>query len=195
VKALPPTAPKQQGRHASVGSMTRTPELQRIEATLGRTFSVVRPLPDGSALYLRLPNHESGHTMATQIEEHCLRWNTEGYTVFVGMLSGDRHYGIFALPNVDPVRLMEIFEVGRHNDFGIDAAGRAARYMRALYETDRFVPYFIDPAGVKVRFVERVSVARAGEIEASVLDFDPDAYEFANQEAILREQKLALWWD
>jgi hypothetical protein len=175
--------------------MTRPFEIQQIEATLGPTFDTVRRLSNHAALYASLPADEDTNALTDRIAEHCVRWNAMGYTVFVGFLEGDRSHGIFAFFNANPVQLMEIFNVGSHNDFFGHTPNRAQRYMRKLYETDKFVPYFIDAAGFKVRFIKPVSAVRAREIEKAIMDFDPDACDSANEAAILQKQKLELWWD
>ena len=170
-------------------------EIHHIEATLGPRFEKIRRLSHHSAFYATLPAGETTTELTAKIEEHCVCWHAKGYTVFVGSLEGDHGPGLFAFFDITPVELMEIFNVGSHNDFFGHTPNRAQRYMRRLYETDKFVPYFIDAAGFKVRFVASVSAARAQEIEQAVLDFDPDAYDAANQSAILQKQKLELWWD
>jgi hypothetical protein len=174
--------------------MHRPLEIQQIEAILGPTFDSVRRLGNHAAFYGTVPD-DSTAALTEKIAEHCVRWHAKEYTVFVGCIEGDRTSGLFAFFNINPVQLMEIFNVGGHNDFFGHTPNRAQRYMRRLYETDEFVPYFIDAAGFKVRFVKQVSAARAQEIEKAVLDFDPDAYDAANQFAILQKQTLELWWD
>jgi hypothetical protein len=111
------------------------------------------------------------------------------------------------------MQLMDIFDVGSYNDFTGDTPDRAKRYMGGLFATDPFVPYLVDAANFKVRFINPVSVARADDIAHAVAEFDLDAYGLVSapgdpesgdeaadpvellREFILKEQKLDLWWD
>ncbi len=82
--------------------------------------------------------------------------------------------------------------------------------MASLFATNPFVPYLVDPANFRVRFLAPVSPARAHEIALAVMEFNPDAYfdlpaiddtdpEFDPVEHFARviqeRQKLDLWWD
>jgi hypothetical protein len=175
--------------------MNRPSELKAIEGALGPTFDTVRTCAQHSAFYSPIPARHSSHVLTCLIEKHCLEWNAMGYTVFVGLLEGDRRHGVFAIFDADPIQLMAVFKVGSQNDLFGHTSRLAQAYMRTLYQTDKFVPYFVAPLGFKVRFVNQVSATRAREIESAVLDFDPDAYDLANQSVIVQTQKLELWWD
>jgi hypothetical protein len=176
-------------------TMDRPPEIAQIEATLGRSFSKMRSVANASAFYVLLPLDSNSQAATELIEKHCVQWHARGYTVFVGYVEGDANHGIFALPNINPVRLMESFHVGGHNDLLGDTPVRAARYMGELYKTEAFVPYFVDSAGFKVTFINHVSAARAEEIEHAIVEFDPEAYDLTNHETILAHQRVELWWD
>lgn len=202
--------------------MNRPPEIKQIEALLGRSFTTVETI--GPYLAFRAPIDEPRVTimpagsefpldrLIETVGEHCLRCHGLGYTVFVGLPDDTGPPSLYAIANADPIRLMAMFDVGNHNDYTGDTPVRARRYMAALSTTDPFVPYFVDPAGFKVRFIDRVSAALARDIAGAVLEFDPDA--LAVGEALTRledagdldivdalgqviheRQRLELWWD
>jgi hypothetical protein len=221
--------------------MNRPREIEQIEAALGRTFATqelgpytafcspidapinqTRGRPEGN-----VPTHgvrETLDSVTKQLEEHCLLWSAAGYTVFVGYPNDFGPHSVFAVANADPIQLMNIFDVGNYNDMTGDTPDRAQRYMAKLFKTDPFVPYHVDAANFKIRFVNPVSAARAGEIAQAIVEFDPDAFAlvspprfedegFANQPAgpesrpedespvdvmqrlIMNTRKLELWWD
>jgi hypothetical protein len=187
-------------------------EIAEIEATLGCTFTT-RELGPYVAFQSPL-TQDGGQTAAlrecdrvtNQVRQHCLRWKSLGYTVFVGYLDFGGHT-LFAIPQADPLQLMDIFDVGRYNDFSGDTAAFARRYMARLFETDPFVPYMVDAANFRIRFLTPVSSARAGELAEGIAEFNPDAYQLLPdlgevddpiqhlRQIILKDQKLELWWD
>lgn len=185
-----------------------------MEAILGCTFTAVRAVDEYAAHHAPLPDgprrYELLQALTARLDEHCLRFRASGYTVFLGLLDDRDPPGLFAIAGADPIRLMAIFAVGSHNDVIGDTPDRAARFMASLSATDPFVPYLVDPANFRVRFLGPVSLERAREIAGAVLEFDPDAYcevaqiEDADQDFdpveqlarnIQARQKLDLWWD
>ncbi len=156
-----------------------------------------------------------------ELEQQCVRWSAMGYTVFVGYANDFGPNTLFAIANADPIQLMDIFNVGAYNDLTGDTPDRAKRYMAKLFKSDPFVPYHVDAANFKVRFINQVGAARAGEIAQAVMEFNPDAYALINvddgvpadepadldfelqdddgaalmRRRILKTQKLELWWD
>jgi len=195
--------------------MNRPREIAEIEATLHCTFST-REL--GPYVAFQSPLVPSGqadalnecHRLTPVVEQHCLHWNAMGYTVFLGYTDVDG-FAVLAVPDADPLRLMNLFAVGSYNDVTGDTPERARRYMAELFATDPFVPYLVDAANFKVRFVQPVSAARADEIAHAIAEFDPDAWQLLGapdledeydvdpidlvRQAIVNEQKLELWWD
>ena len=202
-------------------AMNRPPEITQIEALVGRTFATLETI--GPYVAFRAPIDEPRFTttpagsefplerVIETVGEHCLRCHSLSYTVLVG-LPGAGPPSLFAIADADPIRLMAVFDVGNHNDFTGDTPARARRYMAALSTTDPFVPYFADPAGFKVRFIDQVSAARARDIAAAVLEFAPDAVALGEAltpveeagdidildalgQVICKRQRLELWWD
>jgi hypothetical protein len=221
--------------------MNRPREIEQIEAALGCIFTsqalgpysaFCSPVePRFSEMSGRLEGHleieaasAKVHNLTEQLEEYCLPWSAMGYTVFAGYRADFGPQRVFAIANADPIQLMDIFDVGSYNDMTGDTPDRARRYMATLFKTDPFVPYQVDAANFKVRFINPVSAARAGEIAQAVAEFDPDAYAFvtpsqfedeeefahepagpepeppddpvdAMQQLIMKTRKLELWWD
>jgi hypothetical protein len=222
--------------------MNRPREIEQIERALGRTFTSERLGPYSAFCSpIDLPLNEVIGTSdgkikiedglkkvdgtINQLEQHCVGWNALGYTVFVGYANDFGPNTVFAIANADPIQLMDIFNVGAYNDMTGDTPDRVKRYMSQLFKTDPFVPYHVDAANFKVRFINQVSAARASEIAQAVLEFNPDAYALvdpcqleddsvpANEHAgpafelqaesgadlmqrrIMQARKLELWWD
>jgi hypothetical protein len=202
--------------------MNRPPEIEQIEARFGRTFTTLEAI--GPYMAFRTSIDEPQVTISPAgsefpldrviqtAGEHCLWCHSLGYAVFVGLPDDVGPPSLYAIAGADPIRLMAVFDVGNHNDFTGDTPARARRYMAALLTTDPFVPYFADPAGFKVRFIDHVTAARARDIAGAVLEFDPDAVALGEalddiEEAgdidirdalgrvIHRRQRLELWWD
>jgi hypothetical protein len=175
--------------------MTYPPELAQIETVLGRSFITTRALGEQQAFYATLPADAGREDLLNRVRDHGLRWHALGLTVFVGLLNGDDDHGIFAIANGKPIPLMTTFGVGSHNAFDGDIPQQAKRYMTRLYMMTRFAPYFIDPAGFKVNFLQPVPPERAREIEEAIMAFAPESYDLANEGVIVSTQRLELWWD
>ena len=202
--------------------MNRPPEITQIEALLGRTFTTLETIGPYSAFRAPIDEPRVAITPAGSefpldrvietVGEHCLWCHGLSYTVFVGLPDDVGPPSLYAIADADPIRLMAVFDVGNHNDFTGDTPARARRYMAALLTTDPFVPYFADPAGFKVRFIDHVSAARARDIAGAVLEFDPDAVALGEAlahvedagdidihnalgQVIHKRQRLELWWD
>ena len=202
--------------------MHRPPEIKQIEALLGRTFTTRETIGPYSAFRALIEEPRVTLTPAgaefpldrviETVGEHSVRCHGLGYTAFVGLPDDVGPWSLFAIADADPIRLMTVFDVGNHNDFIGDTPARARRYMTELLAADPFVPYFADPAGFKVRFIDHVSAARARDIAGAVLAFDPDAVALAEAvvhvedaadidihdalaQVIHKRQRLELWWD
>jgi hypothetical protein len=201
--------------------MSRQGEIGRIAAILGGRMFTTREL--GPYMAFASPIQGDGQIEAMRqvrvltslLERHCPEWHARGYTVFLGYPSDREGQILFAVPGADPIQLMDLFDVGSYNDFTGDTPARAKGYMASLFETDPFVPYQVDAANFKVRFINPVSPARAADIARAVGEFDRDAYEFATAPAdvdaaqpdldqspidllarrIQETGILGLWWD
>jgi hypothetical protein len=202
--------------------MSRPSEIAQIEGFIGRSFTTVERVGEYPAFRVSL----TGPRVVFNVErtefpldevietvcERCLRCHALGYTVFVGLTDDTGPQAIYAIADADPIRLMALFDVGSHNDFIGDTPARARRYMAALLATNAFVPYYMDAAGLKVRFIDPVSEARARVIAHAVVEFNSDAVTLVETLAddehagdvdivdllgrtIHQRQRLELWWD
>jgi hypothetical protein len=197
--------------------MNRPRAIDQIEASLGYTFTTGN-LGPYLAFQSLIKQDQLGRAtefdrLMEELEQHSLQWNASGYTVFLGYLDVVDDYIVFAIPNADPIQLMDIFDVGNYNDSSGTTPERAKRYMAKLFETEPFVPYLTDAANFKVRFINPVSAARAGEIARAIAEFAPESYELVwspadpesgdeaedpidlLRQSIMKAQKLELWWD
>jgi hypothetical protein len=203
--------------------MNRPREIELIEAVLGYTFT---PANLGTYLAFHSPIKQDQQVggplefdrLMKELEQRCLEWHASGYTVFLGYPDVAENYIVFAIPNPDPIRLMDIFDVGNYNDISGDTPERAKRYMATLFATDPFVPYLVDAASFRVRFLNPVGAARAGEIAHAIAEIAPESYELVwspedpesappesgdeaedpiecLRQSIMTAQKLELWWD
>jgi len=182
----------------------KVPVVLDVERTLDVTFTSWHELAGRHALVAHIDQTRQDE-LIDAIEPRCVDWDDAGHTVFVGALGHGPH-GVFALPVVDPTELMAAFAVGSHHDLSPrgDTAARARLAMQQILRDAPFVPYFIDAAGMKVRFVDPVPPLLAQRIEVAVLDFDLEALDLIDDDgreppslasSIHRTQRLQLWWD
>ena len=113
--------------------MNRPREIEQIERALGRTFAAQQLGPYSAFCSpIDVPIHEVFGTSdgnvkiedglkkvdraINALEHHCVAWSAIGYTVFVGYANDFGPNTVFAIPNADPIQLMDIFNVGAYND-------------------------------------------------------------------------------
>jgi hypothetical protein len=179
----------------------KSPNLLEIERELDVTFNSEHSIGETPALrasFERVRLYE----MVDLLEARAVFWHGRGQTVFAGLKGRDSEHGLFAAPALDPLVLMEDFEVGSHNDPSRQRPAQACAGMRRIHDAAPFVPYFADKAGFKVRFVAPVPIALARKFEAIVLGFDLDALSLLPEDdepslarSIHENGRLELWWD
>jgi hypothetical protein len=176
-------------------------DVAEIERTIGVRATQTRKLGERDARYAPVAALEE--RALGLLEQHCVAWDGDGFTVFFGALEGDRSHGLYIAPWTDAIALMRLFAVGTHNG-SMRVATKAQRGMERIQREAPFVPYFADAAGFKVKFKGAVSDAQAEAFEALVLEFNIEAIELVEQAgdegpllaaAIQKNRRLELWWD
>src|SRR5262245_51632728 len=119
-------------------AMNRPPEITQIEALLGRTFTTLETIGPYSAFRTQIDEPRVTLTPAGSefpldrvietVGDHCIWCHGLSYTVFVGFPDDVGPPSLYAIAAADPIRRMEVFDVGKHNDFTGDTPPRARRY-------------------------------------------------------------------
>lgn len=128
--------------------MNRPPEIEQIEARLGRIFTMLEAIgpysafraaidvprvvftPDGSEFPL--------DRLVETVGEHCLSCHGLGYTVLVGLPDDVGPPWLYAIADADPIVLMTAFDValahlGEGGDIDVlDALGRMIHTRQRL---------------------------------------------------------------
>lgn len=119
--------------------------------------------------------------------------------VVCGLLGRDMGHSIYVIENVSPLELVREFETGSHNSS--DDPDDVYDELSRVFKVAPFRPYFVDSAGYKARFLKRLTIEQAREID-QILTVGMEGYmcEWTGDEdcipaTLVKENLLRLWWD
>ncbi|MFN0199687.1 MAG: hypothetical protein ACKVT0_23275 [Planctomycetaceae bacterium] len=112
----------------------------------------------------------------------------------------DREHCFCLARGLEPYQIAERFRLGTHNQMTDKLAKRCARNFKRLYKRYPYRVYFADQAGMKVKFLDPITIEDADWIEKNVYNSD-EIYNLREDENwrpaphFVREQGLQVWFD
>ena len=118
-----------------------------------------------------------------------------------GLLEGDDGHAIYLVENASAIDLARDFETGSHNAFAGPETEQVCDELSRIFKVASFRPYFVDAAGYKAKFLDRLTTRQSQMIEG-ILTVGLEGYvsEWSGDgpilaETLVKENGLRLWWD